>query len=64
MTYYDNGLDTAEASFDDPTDELEANGAADDPDGDLGDGAVDPRKRKKLPTDFEPARARARGFGD
>ena len=66
MSYYGNDLDTAEAeaSFDDPTAELEAGAQADDPEGDLGDGAFDPRKRRKVheidPSLIQPTR-RIRG---
>lgn len=66
MSYY--GADEsaeAEASFDDPTAELEAQGEADDPEGDLGDGATDPRKRRKvheIDPSLVPAMKRTRGF--
>jgi hypothetical protein len=63
MSYYGSDIEAAEAesSFDDPSAELESQAEADDPEGDLGDGALDPRKRKRLPTDYEPARVRAMG---
>jgi hypothetical protein len=48
MSYYGSDLDTAEASFDDPTAELEIQAEADDPEGDLGDGAAQGAKRRKL----------------
>jgi hypothetical protein len=63
MSYYGNDIDATESSFDDPSAELESQAEADDPNGDLGDGAFDPRKRKQLPTHIEPARHRTRGFG-
>ena len=64
MSYYgtDTDIAEAEASFDDPSAELESQAEADDPNGDLGDGAFDPRKRKQLPTHIEPARHRIREF--
>ena len=67
MSYYGADIETAEAeaSFDDPTAELEIQAEADDPEGDLGDGAVDPRKRRKLQEvdpALIPATRRVRGF--
>ena len=49
MSYYSSDIEAAEAdaSFDDPTAELETHAEADDPDGDLGDGAFE-RKRRKV----------------
>lgn len=58
MSSYGTELDTADSSFDDPTAELEANAEADDPEGDLGDGA-DPRARRRTAFDnIDPARLR------
>ena len=48
MSYYGSDLETGEASFDDPSAELEIQAEADDPEGDLGDGAFDPRKRRRV----------------
>ena len=38
MSYYGTDIEATEASFDDPTAELEANAEADSPEADLGDG--------------------------
>jgi hypothetical protein len=46
VSYYGTDMDTAEASFDDPTAELEAGAEADDPEEGLGDG-FDGRHRKR-----------------
>ena len=45
MGYYGTDIEDTEASFDDPTDALEAGAAADAPEGDLGDGL---RRRKRI----------------
>ena len=58
MSYYGSDLDTAESSFEDPTAELEANGEADDPEGDLGDGQAQ-RRKSRLET-IDPALLRGR----
>jgi len=49
MSYYGSDVEAAEsdASFDDPTADLEIQAEADDPEGDLGDGAFE-RKRGKV----------------
>lgn len=65
MSYYGADLDTAEAeaSFDDPTDELEIQAGSDDPDADLGDSAADLRKRRKV-HEIDPSLVRTiRGRG-
>ena len=48
MSYYGSDLDAGEASFEDPTAELEIQAEADDPEGDLGDGTAEGAKRRKL----------------
>lgn len=64
MSYYASDLDTAEPSFDDPTAELEIQAEADDPEGDLGDGAAHGAKRRKLRSleDVDPDLIRSRGM--
>lgn len=66
MSYYGADIDIAdtESAYDDPTDELEANAEADDPEGDLGDGRARRRVRSisDLPPSVREELIRRRGF--
>jgi hypothetical protein len=64
MSYYGSDIDTTESAFDDPSEELEIQAEADDPDGDMGDGLRRQKKLASLDTiDYDPrARRTAKGF--